>query len=112
MKNLLTGTGVFIFFLFMFYIAIGEEMIYFKTTEYSKYTIEIELLNGSIDTIIVEEPSTIHFQVNCHSHKGEFNGCDLEAVPSKDDLLLGGHWYDIRDGVINFKILKKEVLSK
>jgi len=97
------------FVLGLFWISFVDEIYYYRTTKYSLYTIKIELLNGSIDTIQTRQPTGIHFQINCHSSKGKFNGCDLEAIPKEGELynFLGGHWYDVRNGVINFKILNK-----
>lgn len=93
----------------LFWIAFVGEIFYYKTTKYSLYTIEIELLNNRIDTIQTRQPKGIHFQINCHSYKGNFKGCNLEAIPKDGELynFLGGHWYSVRDGVINFKVLNK-----
>lgn len=104
----LTVFGLGVFFIGLCWIALGSELYYYKTTSYSIYTIEIELLNKSKDTIVVRQPSDIHYQINCHSSKGEFRGCDLEYVPGDSAPWPGGgHWRDQRDGVINYKILKK-----
>ncbi len=99
--------GGFIIIFLLVWTAILDEIVYYKTTKYSDYTIQIELLTGSITTIYVTEPTNIHFQINCHSHKGTFNGCNLEVVPKRGIIIPGGHWRRIRDGVINFKILEK-----
>ncbi|MCK9446557.1 hypothetical protein M0Q50_06800 [bacterium] len=108
-KNIIIILLFVVFVCGLFWIAIVDEIYYYKTTKYSLYTIQIELLNNSIDTIETRQPKCIHFQVNCHSRKGEFNGCDLQAIPKDGELynFLGGHWYGVRDGVINFEILKK-----
>lgn len=103
MKNILITLTI----IGLLYVLILDEPIYFLTAKEANYTIEIELLNGSKDTIITRQPIDINFLINCHSHKGNFNGCNLEAIMPRQ-LLLGGHYYSIRDGVINFKILKKE----
>ena len=94
----------------LFWIAILDEIYYYKTTKYSTYKIEIELMNGSKDTIKTRQPTGIHFQIICHSRKGYFKGCDLEAIPKDGELynFLGGHSYGVRDGVINFKVLEKD----
>lgn len=109
-KKVITKLFIVLFILGLFWIAI-DEIYYYKTTSYSIYTIQIELLNNSVDTIKTRQPTGIYFQINCHSHKGKFNGCNLEAVPKDGELspynFLGGHWYSVRDGVINFKILSK-----
>lgn len=108
-KTIFSASLIILFILGLFWIAFVDEIYYYNTTKYSIYKIQIELLTGSIDTIQVRQPTGIHFQINCHSHKGKFNGCNLEAIPKDGELynFLGGHWRKIRDGVINFKILKK-----
>jgi hypothetical protein len=106
-KNFLIRLFIIGFIFFLFWIAFLNEIYYSKTCQYSVYTIEVELLTGTHKIIEVKEPTNIHFQINCHSHKGNFNGCNLEAVIPHSELILGGHWYSIRDGVIDFKILNK-----
>ena len=100
------------FFIILFWISFVDEIYYYNTTKYSMYTIQIELLSGTKDTIQIKQPTGIHFQINCHSHKGNFNGCALEATPKKGELFnfLGGHWHNIRDGVINYKIINKKCI--
>jgi len=90
-------------------MAIGSELYYYHhSSEYSKYTIEIELMNGSKDTIVVSQPKDIHFQINCHSSKREFQDCDLQYVSGDLFMGIGGYWNTQISGVINFKILKQE----
>ncbi len=91
----------------LFYIGIGQEWNYYRTSRYAHYTIKIELLNNSIDTIVTRQSVNMHFEIICNSHKGEFRGCDLMAIPKRGQLILGGHWITVRDGVINYKVLKK-----
>lgn len=109
MKNV--GIGVLItilisVFLLLFY-TIYEECTYESKAQFAKYIIEVELLSGTKKIITVREPVNTHMQINCHSHKGTFNGCALEGVFT--DLTLGGHWYKIKDGVVDFRIISKEV---
>jgi hypothetical protein len=107
-KSNITTLFIIGFIFFLIWVAMLDEIIYYKTCKYSIYTIDIELLTGTHKIIEVREPSNIQFQINCHSRKGYFNGCDLEAVIPQGELILGGHWYDIRYGVIDFKILNKK----
>ena len=87
-------------FIFLIWIAIGSEILYYKTTKYKYYEIEIELITGTKDTIITYQPDDFIFQINC------IKTCNLQGVPK--DLpydFLGGHWLTIRGGVVNYKIL-------
>lgn len=107
-RTILTWVFLIAFTFGLAWIAILDEVYYYRTTQYAEYTIRIELLNGSIDTIKTRQPVGIHLQINCHSHKGNFRGCDLEMLPNQKELhnFLDGHWRDVRDGVINFRVLK------
>lgn len=112
MKIVYSTIGLFLFICTLFWFAIGDEIYYYKNSNYSTYIIEIELLTGSIDTIKVNQPDDIHFQINCHSNKGNFRGCNLEYLMPRKGFNLGGHWCRQRDGVINYRILSKNSINK
>lgn len=82
------------------------EQLYWKyETPKIKYKIEIELLNRTVDTIEIVNYDKMEYKINCHSHKGYFQNCNLECTPKNGELWVGGDWKIVRSGVIGYKIL-------
>jgi len=84
--------------------SIVEEISKPSWTTYKNYTVELHYLNGEVETQTYTLPDNIHLQVNCHSRKNNFQGCDLEYVDT--DLIMGGHWKKVVSGVNHFKLIQ------
>lgn len=98
--------GIFIVIAVLFFIATGysiwERNTYENRMPKKTYTIELHYLNGEVETKNYILPDGIHLQVNCHSHKGNFNGCNLEYVYTR--LKFGSHWISLVEGVNFYKL--------
>lgn len=103
--------GFLVFFLGLFWISIGGEIYFYKTSKYAKYTFEIINEYGNKDTIVINEPAKdIHFQINHHYSYGKYDYYSFESVWDSEYWLVGGHWRSIRKGVVSYKLISKTPL--
>jgi hypothetical protein len=93
--------SLFCIFIFLGYLGCSDEMYYYKHATYKNYTIEINMINNITKQIVVRQPVNTHFQILCD--RGNYY---LAGILGKGELLLGGHWQTIKEGVVDFKILK------
>jgi hypothetical protein len=96
--------SIFIFFIFLFWISIGDEIYFFQTCKYKIYEIEITTLNNNTKTIYKKLPEDIYIFIADGTHKNKyFSNLDY-TVKRKSYMLLGGHTYLIENNVKSFKI--------
>lgn len=83
--------------------SIVEELTYEKFCNFKNYECEVYYLNGHHEIKVFRLPENIYLQVNCYSHKGNFNDCKLQYSNNGLKLSLG-HWQTVLSGVNSFKI--------